>query len=166
MKLYELVDGFEQVAALLDQAEAEGAETPNLEPLKDTLDSLQLDIETKADNIAKFVRSLQAEADALKAEADRITERRKAKQNKAEYLKNYLESEMLRLDKKKVAGMLFSFTIQNNPPSVEVLDESRVPDRYKIPRVDIDKRALLADLKNGVEVAGAQLKQTKGLRIR
>jgi len=166
LKLYALVDGFEQVAALLDQAEAEGADATDLEPLKDTLDSLQMDIEVKADNIAKFIRSLQAEADALKAEADRLTERRKAKENKADYLKSYLEAEMLRLDKSKVAGMLFSFTIQNNPPSVEILDESLIPVAYKRTAVEIVRKAILADLKNGVEVAGAQLKQTKGLRIR
>jgi Siphovirus Gp157 len=57
-------------------------------------------------------------------------------------------------------------SIQNNPPSVKVLDEKLLSD-YMIPQdPKLDKKAILTALKEGMEVSGAELQQTRGVRIR
>lgn len=53
------------------------------------LEQLQLDRKTKIDNIAVYVKNLEAEAVAIRAEEKRLKERREAKERKAERLKNY-----------------------------------------------------------------------------
>jgi hypothetical protein len=67
----------------------------------------------------------------------------------------------------KVKGELFTVAIQNNPQSVEVLDESKIPKDYFVEQPPkLKKHLLLASLKQGEEIAGVELKQSRSLRIR
>ena len=62
---------------------------------------------------------------------------------------------------------MFNFSIQKNPVSVNITDENILPEDYLIPQPPkVDKSSLKEALKNGIEVPGAELKQTEGLRIR
>jgi len=66
-----------------------------------------------------------------------------------------------------VKGTLFTISIQNNPPSVNIQDDATVPEKYYIPQPPkLDKRALIEDLKAGAQYEGIELVQTKGVRIR
>ena len=62
---------------------------------------------------------------------------------------------------------LFSFGIQNNKPSTNIIDESQIPANYfeEQPK-KLNKKLLLEDLQNGEEIDGASIKQTRSLRIR
>jgi hypothetical protein len=74
---------------------------------------------------------------------------------------------MIHLDMKRIKTELFTFNIQKNPPSVEVLNDSAIPKNYFVEQDPVlNKKAILADLKNGIEVPGAEMKQSEGLRIR
>ena len=58
--------------------------------------------------------------------------------------------------KTKFKGQLFSFSIQKNPPSVNVIDEKLIPEEYFIPQEPtLDKKRLLTDIKSGAEIPGA-----------
>ena len=51
--------------------------------------------------------------------------------------------------------------------SVNITDENILPEDYLIPQPPkVDKTSLKEALKSGIEVPGAELKQTEGLRIR
>lgn len=74
---------------------------------------------------------------------------------------------MRAVDKLKFKTKLFSFNIQNNPPSVDITDEKLIPQEFFIDQAPkLDKKSLLAALKDGKEIEGATIKQTKSLRIR
>lgn len=158
MKLYELTDKYNQ---LLEVAE-------ELDPtaFQDTLQALEDDIEDKAENIAKLIRTLTSDIDIIKAEEKRLAERRKSVENRISDLKEYLQNQMEVAGIDKVKRPTLTISIQNNPPSVKVTDETLLFDYMIIPEPKIDKKALLADLKNGVEIAGAEIQQTRGIRIR
>ena len=47
-------------------------------------------LDDKMENIACYVKNLQSDVDALKAEAKNLTQRAKTKENQIEYLKRYL----------------------------------------------------------------------------
>ena len=82
-------------------------------------------------------------------------------------VKTYLEDNMKLTGKTKFKSGMFNFSIQKNPASVNITDERIIPEEFLIPQLPkIDKTALKDVLKNGVEVPGAELKQTEGLRIR
>ena len=92
MKLYELADMYEElINAEMDPEDLEAA-----------MDAIGEEAEDKIEHLAVCVKELTAEAAALKAEADALTERRMAKQNKAERIKDYLTAQMNRLGLKKL----------------------------------------------------------------
>ena len=157
MNLYELSLAFQEVQNM------------DLDPevMKDTLDSIEDAIENKAENIAKLVRNLESDVSAYKEEEDRLKTKRQATENKVKWLKTYLEDNMKMTGKTKFKSGMFNFAIQKNPASVNITDEKIIPGEFLIPQPPkVDKTSLKEILKRGIEVPGAELKQTEGLRIR
>ena len=157
MNLYELSLSFQEVQNM------------DLDPevMKDTLDSIEEAIENKAENIAKLIRNLQSDVSAYKEEEDRLKTKRQSTENKVKWLKTYLEDNMKLTGKTKFKSGMFNFSIQKNPASVNITDEKIIPGEFLIPQPPkVDKTSLKEILKRGIEVPGAELKQTEGLRIR
>jgi Siphovirus Gp157 len=159
LKLYELSNAYKQVMDLLEEGETES--------LRDTLESIQEPLEDKAENIAKLVQSSLAECEVIKSEEKRLADRRRALETKVTGLKQYLFEQLEHAGLSKVKRPTITVSIQNNPPSVEVLDEGLILSQFRIPQPDkVDKKALLIHLKEGNELPGVTLKQGRGLRIR
>jgi predicted nuclease with TOPRIM domain len=159
MKLYELAQNYAHLMELAEEMESDA--------LVDTLESLQDEIEEKAENIAKFIKNLEADAKIIKEEEQRLAERRRSIENKVTRLKEYLQEQLEVAGLQKVKRPTITVAIQNNPPSVEIADEKLIPSEFMIPQAPkIDKKAILERLKNGEEISGCVLKQTKGVRIR
>jgi predicted nuclease with TOPRIM domain len=158
MKLYELTTNY---LSVMDMAEEMDTDT-----LKDTLESIEEEIHDKAENIAKLVKNLNADVDALKTEEKRLADRRKSLENKVIHLKEYLQNQLEVAGLDKVKRPTLTVSIQNNPPSVKVIDEKLLSD-FMIPQdPKLDKKAILTALKEGQEVNGAELFQSRGVRIR
>ncbi len=164
MTLYELTNDYQNLLEM--------AEDPDIDPevLADTMEAIEGEIEIKADGYARIIRQMEADAAALKAEADRITNRRRVIENNIRTMKNRLEDAMIATGKVKFKTELFSFGIQKNPARV-VLDEQYIenlPEEYLIaqdPKVDTAK--IKEDLKAGKDLHGiAHLEQDSSLRIR
>lgn len=161
MKLYELTENYLNLQELLETEEVD----QNL--ITKALDEVGGELEDKAENIAKLIKTLDVDINGYKAEEKRLADKRKSLENRVKSLKEYLDSAMKLTGKKKFKGQLFSFNIQKNPPSVNVTDENIIPSKYYIPQDPVlDKKTLLADLKAGEEVPGAEINQTESLRIR
>ena len=62
-----------------------------------------------------------ATAKAIKAEEERLAERRKALEGRAERLKHYLEAQLMRVGKRKIEGTYATVALQDNPPRVQEL---------------------------------------------
>ena len=164
MKLYELSTAYSQVVDLLENEN----DSEQIELLKSTLDSIDEAIELKADNIAKMIMEIDSNVEILSNEIERLQGRLKTLKANKDSLKNYLKQAMEISNKPKFATSHFNFSIRNNKPSVEVIDESQIPNEYIKQEIitKIDKIALYEQLKNNVEIAGVQLKQSNSLQIR
>lgn len=162
MTLYELTGQFLE---LLEIAEYEEIST---DALNDTMEAVGLEFEEKAENYAKVIKQLEMEADGYKAEAKRLTKKKKVVEANIDRIKKNLEKSMLATGKTKFKTALFSFGIQKNSPSIDLLDEENVPADFRTPQPDkIDKKAILDFLKETNEpVEWATMKQTESLRIR
>ena len=137
------------------------------EVLKDTLESIDEDIELKADNYARVLVELDGQINTLKAEENRLSDKRKAIENNVKRMKQNLEESMRLTGKTKFKTDFFSFNIQKNPISVNVIDESLIDESYFVEQPKkLDKKQLKEDLKMGANILGAELVQTEGLRIR
>lgn len=158
MNLYSLSAAYQHIQTMIEDGQ---------EGLADTLESLNDAIEDKAVGYAKIIKNLEGQALAIKAEEERLATRRKGLEGNAKRLKETLEQSMKDTNVKKIKTELFSFNIQKNPPSLDIVDDSEIPKSYFVEQdPKLDKKAILADLKNGAEVPGVQVKQSEGLRIR
>jgi len=164
MTLYDLTTEYAELLEKLSDPDYEGYK----DDINEKLAVTDADIEDKADAYAKFIKTFEAEANAIKTEEERLYARRKAYENRAQYMKKALEGSMVFLDKKKFKTTLFSFGIQKNAPSLDIATEEFIPAAYYIPQEPkLDKISLLEDMKTGkVSVEGVGIKQTESLRIR
>lgn len=162
--LYELTSDWLQLYAMMDDPDIDE------DTVLDTIEGIDGEIEVKADSYAKVIAQLNADAEALKKESERLNKRRTTIENNITRLKSALQMAMQATGKTKFKTELFSFGIQKNPPSV-IMDEpyiENIPEEYLIPQEPkIDRAKIKEDLKAGKNLEGlAHLEQSESLRIR
>ena len=160
MKLIELTDIYKNILNLIDSGESTEDE------LKLALNQIEDEIETKAQNIAFVLKEIDSDIEKFKSIEDEFARKRKSLEANKLNLKQYLEANMIVTDKKKFKTEFFSFNIQKNTPSLDIVNEDHIPDKYYITERKLQKRELLDALKGGLEVDGVSLKQSESLRIR
>jgi uncharacterized secreted protein with C-terminal beta-propeller domain len=163
LTLYQLADDY--LVAL--DALAEREDLPP-EAIADTLEGLAGSFEDKAANVALYLRTLEAEANAI-AEARTAMERREtALRHQAERLREYLKGEMERTGLTRLDSPFLALRVQANPPSVVIEDEGMLPARFKemITTVKVLKAEIGKALKAGETVFGAHLEPSTRLVIR
>ena len=156
MKLYEIINEIENFNFIIDEETGEILNAMQL-------DELELAKEEKIENICLFIKSLKAEAKAIKEEVANLQKRQKATQNKAESLEQYIQ-QALNGEKFKTARVSVSY---RRSESIECEDILAVDDdylRYKEP--ELDKAKIKAALKEGVAVKGCSLIQKQNMQIR
>uniref|UniRef100_A0A6H2A4N9 Host-nuclease inhibitor protein n=1 Tax=viral metagenome TaxID=1070528 RepID=A0A6H2A4N9_9ZZZZ len=163
MRLYKLTEQYSQVLDMLNDTEAD------IQCIKDTLEGLQGDIEDKAINIAKMIKSLDADIAAIKAEEERLYERRKAYENRKNSIKEYLEQQLFIVGVDNIKSATMTVYMKNNAESVKLTESNlqSYPDKYKRYKFDgINKTLLLEDLRAGNIIPGAEITRTKSVVIR
>lgn len=155
LSLYELSANYLQALDFLTDPETD---LP-IEAINDTLETLGGELEDKAINVAKFFRNMEAAADAIKsAEAD-MAKRRKALENRVQWLKNYVKESMEICGISDIECPYFKLSVQKNPAVVNILDENAIPAQFKEPITNwkIDKAAIKEAIKSGSVVPGTEL---------
>lgn len=164
LALYEIAQAYRHALENI----ADSDELPP-EVIRDTLESLEGDFDTKATNVAKFILSLEANAEAI-SEASKAMELRALRiRKRVESLKNYLLLQMQLVDRHRIDAPDIHMRRQDNPPAVVVMDESIVPPHYwrqpLPPPPVIDKKAIMETLKTGAEVPGCYANRGEHIRI-
>ena len=165
LTLYAMSGALTEVRDLIDHEELTDEQRRQAEEtMARLLDEL---IPQKVEDYCRFLRSLKLEAGAYKEEEKRLAERRQVREHLAERLSLRLQQAMAAMVLKKMAAGTFAVSIQANPPSVDVVDEGQIPEQFKIPQpAKLDRQQLLASLKAGAPIPGAQLARGEHLRIR
>lgn len=137
------------------------------EDLVEAVEKMDVAVKVKAAGIALYMEKCDRAIDQLDETIKRLQERKKIFQNRKNSLKDYVFNAMKFHGISKIEAPEVTISISKNPPSAEVYDERLIPIEYwKQPAPVLDKKALLEDLKEGVVVQGAALKQTESVRIR
>ncbi|MED5073390.1 siphovirus Gp157 family protein [Anoxybacillus geothermalis] len=158
MKLYELAANYVELMNMADEMDSEA--------IVDTLEAIRDEIELKAENIAKLIRNLEADARAIREEEKRLNEKRTAIENKVKRLKAYLFKQLEHAGIQRIKRPTITVYIQDNPPSVDVVDISVIPEEFLKHKVEVDKKSILERIKSGEQIPGVELKREKGVRIR
>lgn len=162
--LYELSAGYVTLLDAYDNAETDEDREDILELLEDA----EGDIDGKAENYAKVIKIKEAEAKAMKDEADRLTAHRQAAENVVKRLKAALLESMKMTGRLEIQTSIGKWRIQSNPLSCEVVDIDKVPMEYHIKQEDkIDRKGLIDHYKQTGEIIdGVEFKQEMGVRFR
>lgn len=127
------------------------------------LGQLQLAREDKVEGIALWIKNLLSDADAIKSEEEKLAQRRKANENKAKNLKEYL-SKFLNGQKFKTPKVSISY---RKSESVEVTNISKLDDDYlKFAEPMVDKAKVKKALKAGTVLQGVTLVENQNIQIR
>lgn len=168
MNLYELHSAFFALmndieAGRVDpQEEVEDAETGETLTLAEALDRLALDFDRKVENIGLWIKNLNAEAEAIRAEETALAKRRRTAERRAASLKGYLATALhgVKFSAPRVA---ISF---RRSSSVEVDEEaatrmeSEADARFCTAKWAVSKTLIKEALGRGESVPGAKIVET------
>jgi seryl-tRNA synthetase len=161
LKLYEvsemLMQAYEAISAI---AEANNGEIqPGWESF---YDEIQMERDEKAVNIARWVKNIDAEADAIRAEERKLAERRRSAEAHADRLRNYLAAHL------PVGTKITDSTVVigwRKSSAVEV-DEGALPaEWFKIVRTPM-KSEIKDAIKAGAVIPGASIHERQNLSIK
>ena len=153
MNLYEIEN------AILDCVDLESGEIIDCERLTE----LQMERDVKIQNIALWVKNLEAEAEAYKKEKDSFAKKQSVAENKAknlkEYLSNYLDGQVFKSTKVNIS--------YRASESVNITDISKIPSEFlKYAEPTADKTEIKKVLKAGGVVDGAELATKQNIQIK
>ena len=137
----------------------------------DALDALQMERESKLENIACLYKNLSADAKAIKDEETALKKRREALERKADWLKQYL-SASLNGQKFATARAAVSFRksqsvrVDNAELAIAALECAGYTDalRYKPP--EINKAEVKRILSEGEPIPGVQIVESLSVTIK
>lgn len=161
LSLYKITSGF---PALMDNEEITEEEKKKIE------DELIVLLQQKSQNIIGYTKNIELTINAMKEEEKRISENRKALENKMIRFKEYVKECMENNGITKIETSLGTLSIAKSPTSVEIVNEDEVPSEFKqeITTIKIDKIKIKDNFKETGEIpAGVNIITTNtNLRIK
>lgn len=156
MTLYEITGALLELYELADEQELDVA---------DTLDMMEGEYSDKVEAYASVIKQLATDADSLKAEIDRLTQRKRTIDGNVERMKTALMESMIASGKEKIKTKLYTLSVRGYE-SVVVDDPAAIPEEFlKYSEPTVNKVELKKALKEG-EVSGAHLESKPGITIR
>lgn len=124
--LYEVVQTYhEQLAALQD------ADLP-VEVINDTLEAIQWPVEEKIRAVVAFALELKADAETRAEHAKRMADSAKTMKARSESLMVYATSGLMNSGLRlPLRCPEFTLNVAKNPPSLEIVDESAIPSKFR-----------------------------------
>lgn len=154
-KLYEIATAIRKVEDIDDSE------------LTEYLDSLQMQLQEKGENILKFERHCTMQSESIDKEIKRLQDLKKSYDHKAKSVKDYVQYQMESNGIEKIETPVGNFTLRKTS-SVEIIDESLLHDDYVVTKTTTrpDKKKLKEAIKKGKQVKGATIKHYKTLTIK
>jgi hypothetical protein len=164
MKLHELTAEYRELERLAENPEAD--QNQLIVWMDERKDALQ----EKAINIGMFVQNLDATVKAIAEAEKHMDERKRVIENRIKWIKGYLLNGMKAAEIQKIECPYFKITRKKNPPSVVIDNPDEIPVAYlrqpEPPPPAPDKKAILADMKEGVYIDGCHLVQNERIEIK
>lgn len=161
--LYELTQKYKQAFENLIMDEETG-EIINWSIIDNATDNF----EEKCENVACYIKNLDALASAIKKEEEEQYKRRKSIENKIEQLKNYLGNCILETGKEKIETAKCKLNFRKSY-SIEIIESiDNIDERFVKTKTEkyADKTAIKDAIKNGETFDFAKLVEKENLIIK
>lgn len=158
--LYALADNLIAIAQSVE-VDPDTGETTGIEALEEA----QGDFEEKAAAVAIVIREKEAHAAGLDDYISDLQKRKKSDVKAVDRLKQYLIDQMECVGIRKIDRVEAKITLRNSE-SVEVVDESLIPEKYKRVKYEISKSDIKTAIKDGISVDGARIITKTGVIIK
>lgn len=161
--LYDIAEEYRELLDLMQSAEVDE------ETIQDTIEATGLkdDFRNKIDGYLYVIDDLEASNDRIKNEEKRLAERRRMQEKNIRKMKDMLTDTMQLLDIQKERTDRYTVWVQNNPVKLNIEDEQFIPaEFYEEQKPKLNRKKLTDYLKEGHEIKGTELTQTKGMRKR
>ena len=140
-------------------------ETADEETIRAKLETLDSELTDKVSNGIAVIQTLKATAEGMDAEIKRLTQSKRALENRVEFLKNYYLEHLARIGKNKVLTPRGAMSIAKagGLKPLKIDDEDLIPLEYKREIIQslIDKDAIREALERGIEITGAHLENRR-----
>ena len=123
MTIYELTD---EMLDLLDMLE----EDPDDEAVKTTLEMVKDDLTDKAEGYGMVMKQMDSDIEGLKSEIQRLTAKKRALENRKNWLRDAIKYAMLLLGQKKIKTQKFSFSTSTRQKAVITGEIDDIPDDF------------------------------------
>ena len=172
MKLYEINQALESILSnylyfgdsFVDAETGEVLEEDAANMVLSELNNLQMAREEKLENLACWIKGMDADVAAMKNEEKNLTQRRKSLENKRERIFNFLYEN---LNGEKITSPRVKVSYRKTA-AVEITDLSEIPDTFRRVKIteEADKTAIKEAIKAGDEVPGATLVERLSMSIK
>lgn len=164
MKLFDIVSEIRiTMAEIFENTDEETGEILT-EDIFERISALNLEKDKKLENIALYMKEKQAEADALKAEAKKLTDRARSAQNAADRLKDYLAYGLEQFGMTKFESTRIKMSFRKTS-AVVIDDLEAIPEEFVKVEKTANKTELKKALKDG-EINGAHIEERQSLVIK
>ena len=161
-KLYEISDLLQKsIIAAFDAADQDTGELP--QDWATFLDEVEMERTSKALDVARYIKSLDAEAEAVKYEEKKLTARRKALESKVASLTQYVEYNVQQGEVLKDANTAITWRKSDR---VVITDEKQLPDDCFIVKREVSKTSIKEAIKKGREIHGAEIQKCLNMQIK
>lgn len=169
MTIYEIDDEFaskmNELLEIFDEETGEITDLDRFEELKKALDGLEEERKQKISNVACWYKSLVAEAEAIKAEKQKLAKRQQSTENKAENLKAYLEY-ALGGEKFKDARVNITYRKSEGIHFADDFDGNTLPKEFLRIKAEPKLTEIKEAIKAGQEFEGISLVERQNMLIK
>lgn len=157
-----------ELKELMDQCFDNDGEIDN--DLEQKLKAIESELTQKTDNIVAWIDSKQSLVNLIKEKRKSLTEYLEKTEASIERFNVYVESALLRMDKKSIEGELCKISMPKKQLVVQIDNEEMLDFDYlvvpTIPKPTPNKIKIKEALKKGLQVDGASLVESKNVSIK
>lgn len=162
MKLYEILNEITLIEQEIDKSAEENYGIVPEELLK-KLDESELQLDEKLEGLLNVLDNKKAYSEAIRAEKSKLDSKLKTNERAIENLKFFISHIVGVGNKRTVGARKISW---RKSESLEVFDESKVPNTFIRLEPKVNKNDLKDFIKSGGEVEGVTIKEKNNIQIK
>ena len=161
--LYDIAEEIKELLDLMQSAEVDE------QTIQDTIEATGLkdDFKNKIDGYLYVIDDIEASNERIRNEEKRLASRRQMQEKNVRKMKDTLTDTMQLLEIQKERTDRYTVWVQNSPFKLNIQDDQFIPQEfYEEQQPKLNRKKLTDYMKEGKEIKGVELTQSKGLRKR